>query len=216
MILNKSLLPFSKDGFLVLDEFKKRLFLFGMMMVSATKQRRMKRPSITVFVIVLFWATNHRSFIPSATAAAAAWSSPLSGGPWGPTNPIADPAAMIFFAGPYNLTNNNHTVVRITVLTERLLRVERATSPSALEDRKTIAVIHRHLPVPKFRHSITNEGVGIVETDCVTLTYQVGREFSPETLQIRGKMYCSDASQQQQHYVPASNNKRTAKSKDKI
>ncbi|CAB9499897.1 Neutral alpha-glucosidase C [Seminavis robusta] len=116
-----------------------------------------------------------------------AWSSPLSNGPWGPTDPVADPAAIILVPS-----------VRVTVLTDRVLRIERIAKKA--EDRKTVAVINRKLPVPHFEHSINNNNNNnngnllTVQTKCITLTYRVGTEFSAETLQVKGNMYCHSAS----------------------
>jgi len=116
--------------------------------------------------------------------------SPLSNGPWGPSDPVADPAVVILVVGP-----NNHKI-RITVLTDRLLRIERAANAendhdgSTFEDRKTIAVINRNLPIPAYKQSLSEDGILTVETKCLTLTYHTKQEFSSSSLHVQGQMDC--------------------------
>lgn len=108
--------------------------------------------------------------------------SPLSDGPWGPTNPVADPDAVILVDGPQG------SQVRFTVLTDRMIRIERGPG----EDRKTIAVINRKLPVPNFfAQTQSDEGILKLQTGCLTLTYVIGTTFTAETLQVSGSMYCN-------------------------
>jgi len=69
---------------------------------------------------------------------------PLASGPWGNRNPVADPGAVVL-AGS----------ARFTVLTERLIRMEYATDGEApvFEDRATVAIINRNLPLVEFTQS---------------------------------------------------------------
>jgi len=72
--------------------------------------------------------------------------------------------------------------------------VERASSANNnnadFENRKTVAVINRNLPVPSFQHDISYNNVLTVKTDCLTVTYSTGKTFSSSTFQVTGKMYC--------------------------
>jgi hypothetical protein len=128
-----------------------------------------------VFVIALL-VTTHFAFVVSS-------SSPLSDGPWGPSDPVADPAAVV-------KTGN----VRFTVLTDRLIRMERAASAAkeeeVFEDRKTVAVINRKLPVPDFQQSVDgSSGTRIltIATEYLTLTYHLGQPFAADTLRVEGR-----------------------------
>jgi len=83
-------------------------------------------------------------------------------------DPAADPAATVACGK-----------ARFTVLTDRLIRLE-WSADGAFEDRASLAVVNRRLPVPKFTAKRIGEGVTI-ETDRLKLVYAGGR-FSPETL----------------------------------
>lgn len=119
--------------------------------------------------------------------------SPLSGGPWGATDPIADPSAIIIVKGP------SDSQIRFTILTDRMVRIEQSspsstrntTQEATFEDRKTVAVINRKLPVPLFQCSQPSDGLLILETSCVRVSYRIGEPFSSDSLQMTGKMYCS-------------------------
>lgn len=52
-------------------------------------------------------------------------------------NPIADPAAVVEYGN-----------ARFTVLSDRLIRME-WSSDGAFEDRASLAIVNRNLPVPK-------------------------------------------------------------------
>jgi hypothetical protein len=79
---------------------------------------------------------------------------PLSNGPWGPTHPLADTAAAVIVAGPFN------TQVRFTVLTNRLIRVEQQDSGKGFEDHsETINVLEDISPSCHAAHS-ANAPVG--------------------------------------------------------
>jgi hypothetical protein len=69
---------------------------------------------------------------------------PLASGPWGNRNPVANPGAVVS-AGS----------ARFTVLTERLIRMEYAADEDApvFEDRATVAIINRNLPLVEFAQS---------------------------------------------------------------
>lgn len=71
--------------------------------------------------------------------------------------------------------------VRVTVLTDRLLRIEYA-SDGRFEDRPTLAVVNRRFPAPRFRTEVDGSSLTI-DTGAVRLTCSdVGRPFSPRTL----------------------------------
>jgi alpha-glucosidase len=133
--------------------------------------------TMIVFVIALLVTTAHFAFVVSS-------SSPLSDGPWGPTDPVADPAAVV-------KTGN----VRFTILTDRLIRMERATAKEeeeeeeeVFEDRKTVAVINRKLPVPNFQQYLDSSGsILTIITEYLTLTYHVGQPFAADTLWVEGQ-----------------------------
>lgn len=139
-----------------------------------------------LFIFVAFWV-----IIALVDA------SPLSGGPWGPTDPMADPSATVIVAGP------SGSRIRFTVLTDRMIRVEQSSSASTstnndgitevvFEDRKTVAVINRKLPVPSFQQSQSSQdGIFTIKTDCLTVAYLTGEAFSATSLTVTGKMYCS-------------------------
>ena len=95
-------------------------------------------------------------------------------------DPIADPQAVVICGN-----------ARFTVLTSRMIRME--WSPDAsFEDRATLAVVNRCLPVPEF--SVKKKGKGVtIKTKDLTLNYR-GGEFTPEsltvTLKLAGKKVC--------------------------
>ena len=90
-------------------------------------------------------------------------------------NPVADPAAVV--------TSGN---ARFTVLTDRLIRME--WSPSGqFEDRATLAIVNRNLPVPRFTVQQGRNGLTI-KTAAVTLTYRGNDAFSADNLKASFKM----------------------------
>jgi hypothetical protein len=90
---------------------------------------------------------------------------------------------------PYDSVANKSAVVtsgdiaRFTVLTPRLIRMEQASTPGQFEDRPTLAIVNRNLPVPKFS-AATVGGTLTITTSDVTLTYAVGKPFAAETLSV--------------------------------
>ncbi|MBR5019035.1 MAG: DUF5110 domain-containing protein [Bacteroidales bacterium] len=89
-------------------------------------------------------------------------------------NPVADPAAQVVAGN-----------ARFTVLTDRLIRME--WSPEAkFEDRATLAIVNRQLPVPRFTVKRSGDGVTIT-TNALTLVYK-GGEFTADNLQARFKL----------------------------
>ena len=80
----------------------------------------------------------------------------------GRNNPEAAPGAVV-------VSGN----ARFTVLTDRLIRMEWAED-GVFEDRATLAIVNRNLPVPGFRVSEKN-GVLTISTGKVTITYSGGR-----------------------------------------
>ena len=89
-------------------------------------------------------------------------------------DPVASPEAVVRFEN-----------ARFTVLTDRLIRMEWAED-GVFEDRASLAIVNRNLPVPKFT---INEkgGVLTIRTDKLTLTYKGGR-FAPENLIVKHVM----------------------------
>ena len=93
-------------------------------------------------------------------------------------NPIADPKAVV-------ISNN----ARFTVLTPYLIRMEYSSSKQ-FEDRATTAVLNRETTVPEFTQSISKDGKTLtieITSSKVTLSYQIGQEFSTDTLSITSK-----------------------------
>ena len=72
-------------------------------------------------------------------------------------------------------------MARFTVLTDHLIRMEYARVADQFEDRASLAVLNRKLPVPKFSHA-ESEGVLTITTAAVKLSYHVGKGFTPTTL----------------------------------
>ena len=119
-------------------------------------------------------------------------SSPLSDGPWGNTDPIADPKAIV---------KSDNGLVRFTVLTGRLIRIEQSSSQNAFEDRKTVAVINRKLPVPKFEQHYDKEtSLLTIQTDFLTLFYKVGQGFARDTLWLEGRFSKTNPKKWAYHY----------------
>ncbi|MBR4826671.1 MAG: DUF5110 domain-containing protein [Bacteroidales bacterium] len=89
-------------------------------------------------------------------------------------NPVAQPGATVAFDN-----------ARFTVLTDRLIRME-WSQDSVFEDRASLAIVNRDLPVPEFTSSV-KRGVLTIKTNHLTLTYKGGR-FDPENLSVKFKM----------------------------
>jgi hypothetical protein len=76
---------------------------------------------------------------------------------------------------------------RFTVFTDRLIRMEqRGANASGFEDRATLAVLNRALPVPAFTFNESG-GVLTITTAAVQLSYTVGAAFAPATLYVTGR-----------------------------
>lgn len=74
-------------------------------------------------------------------------------------DPVADPAAVVSLG-----------LLRVTVLTSRLLRLELAANAS-WDDRATLSVVNRRLPVPAFRVDALNASAMRLTTSDLVLTY---------------------------------------------
>lgn len=74
---------------------------------------------------------------------------------------------------------------RFTVLTDRLVRME-WSEDGAFEDRASLAIINRELPVPQYDVRKKDSGVQI-RTSALTLDYKGGR-FAPENLSVSFRM----------------------------
>ena len=75
-------------------------------------------------------------------------------------------------------------MARFTVLTDHLIRMEYAKVKGRFEDRASLAVLQRDLPVPKFTHA---EAAGVlkISTAAVVLSYTVAKgAFTSSTLSV--------------------------------
>ena len=88
--------------------------------------------------------------------------------------PVAQPAATVVYEN-----------ARFTVLTDRLIRMEWAAD-GVFEDRASLAIVNRDLPVPRFTKTVKN-GVLTIKTAGVTLTYKGGR-FASDNLRVQFAM----------------------------
>ena len=70
---------------------------------------------------------------------------------------------------------------RFTVLTDHLIRME-WSEDGIFEDRATLAIVNRRLPVPAFSSTLRN-GVLTIKTKGLTLTYKGGR-FNEDNLKV--------------------------------
>lgn len=91
-------------------------------------------------------------------------------------DPVADPAAVV--------TAGN---ARFTVLTPRLIRME--WSPNGkFEDNKTLTIVNRRLPVPKFTVKQSAKDL-VIKTADLTLTYRKGPDsLTAKNLSVRYKL----------------------------
>ena len=71
---------------------------------------------------------------------------------------------------------------RFTVLTPRLVRMEWAED-GVFEDRATLGIVNRRLPVPQFKVSKSGKKLTL-RTSELTLTYRGPGKFSPENLSV--------------------------------
>ena len=90
---------------------------------------------------------------------------------WAQNNPQAQPDAIV--------VDGN---ARFTVLTDRLIRMEWAED-GVFEDRASLAIVNRNLPVPRVISTQKN-GTLTIKTGKVTLTYKGGR-FGADNLEVR-------------------------------
>ena len=95
---------------------------------------------------------------------------------------VADPSAIVATAAA---TAEDDVTARFTVLTSRLIRMEQAKTAGKFEDRPTLAMVNRKLPVPHFTHSMSPDNATLtITTDDVTLTYSVGKPFASDSLSV--------------------------------
>ena len=90
-------------------------------------------------------------------------------------NPVAQAEAMV--------TTGN---MRFTVLTSRMIRIEQSDS-KRFEDRATLAIVNRNLPVPEFTTE-TQGGYLFIRTQDLTLRYLIGS--TPRTSDKSAKNLC--------------------------
>ena len=92
-------------------------------------------------------------------------------------NPVAAAGAVV---------TDSKGAARFTVFTDRLIRMEqKGANASGFEDRATLAVMNRNLPVPAFTFNESG-GVLTITTAAVQLSYTVGAAFAPSTLSVKG------------------------------
>lgn len=82
-------------------------------------------------------------------------------------NPVANPSAVVV------ATDGK---ARFTVLTPRLIRMEQMGNATKFEDRATLAILNRNLPVPAFTQNTANN-VLTIQTSEVKLTYNLNTPF---------------------------------------
>ncbi len=90
-------------------------------------------------------------------------------------NPVASEKAVVVEAN-----------ARFTVLTDRLIRMEWAED-GFFEDRASLAIVNRNLPVPSFQ-VIRKGGSLTIKTNAVTLTYTGFESFNEENLKVTFKL----------------------------
>lgn len=90
-------------------------------------------------------------------------------------NPVADPAAVV--------TCGN---ARFTVLTDKLIRME-WSQDGIFEDRATLGIINRNLPVPDYKTTKSGSGI-VIRTSSLTLSYKGNGKFSEDNLKVSFKM----------------------------
>ena len=121
---------------------------------------------------------------PPILAAASAVEGPALSQTENATDPVADPKAVVTLGH-----------ARFTVLTPELIRMEWA-GDGHFEDHASFVFLNRHLPVPHFEHSVSEDGGKLtIHTAALTLVYnlkgagkaQDGR-FTPENLIINMEM----------------------------
>ena len=93
-------------------------------------------------------------------------------------DPVASPGATVM---------DSSGLARFTILTPRLIRMEETLTRFEFEDRATLAIVNRALPLVNFTHKEVN-GVLTIQTSFLTLTYNVGSEFSAANLKVVGSM----------------------------
>ena len=90
-------------------------------------------------------------------------------------DPVADPAAVVVCGN-----------ARFTVLGSRLIRMEWAED-GQFEDRATLGVVNRKMPVPPYTTKRSGKGVTI-KTGDITLTYSGSGKFSGDNLSVSFSM----------------------------
>jgi alpha-glucosidase len=93
-------------------------------------------------------------------------------------NPVADPHSQLILGR-----------VRITFLTERMVRVELAKKLASFDDRPTLAVINRKLPPPTFNVTRPNSTTAVLQTKLLRITHDTSTlpamgAFTPSSLHI--------------------------------
>ena len=75
---------------------------------------------------------------------------------------------------------------RFTVLTDRLVRME-WSEDGVFEDRASLAIVNRRLPVPSFK-TVRSDGMLTLKTDALVLTYKGQGRFDKANLSVSFRM----------------------------
>lgn len=117
---------------------------------------------------------NHMRFCLLFLASLLQCAAPLADGGSPPADPVAYPNATIVIHN-----------VRFTILTDRLIRIERRRS-DCFQDCQTISFLNRNLPVPNF--TVNYAETVTIATDFVTIRYKPSEAFTADNLQISGRL----------------------------
>lgn len=98
-------------------------------------------------------------------------------------NPVANPEAVVICDNP---ARNGGGKARFTVLTPRLIRMEWSDN-GIFEDKATLGIVNRNLPVPEFKVS-QSKSKTVIRTDALTLIYLHKGKFDEENLKVTFKM----------------------------
>ena len=90
-------------------------------------------------------------------------------------DPLADKAAQVIAGN-----------ARFTVLTPSLIRME-WSEDGVFEDRASLGIVNRNLPVPAFKVKKSAKQT-VITTSAITLTYKGNAEFSAENLSVTFQM----------------------------
>ena len=104
----------------------------------------------------------------------------------------AGSAARTSIDGDYDPVADSKAIVvsgraRFTVLTDRLIRME-WSEDGGFEDRASLAIINRKMPVPEYSSSRAADGSLLIKTGAVTLRYSGDDRFDENNLSVSFKL----------------------------